>query len=134
MDSCAAPSNCGLRCGDHKNPSRASENPQIFSISRTIPLDMFAKLSTIRAQSGKKWRRVVELGRECRAVGPWKQSANPTASSGESKYQNQAVSYRNATAGANQRVIFKKHTPGGLFEGFYAAGQLSSDGGRERPA
>jgi hypothetical protein len=26
------------------------------------------KLSTIRAQSGKKWRRVAGLGRECGAV------------------------------------------------------------------
>src|SRR5580693_6510595 len=92
MDSCAAPSNCGLHRGHHKNSSRASQNPQIFSISRTIPLDMFAKLSTIRAQSGKKWRRVVELGSECRAVGPWKQSAIPAASSGELRFKHFFIS------------------------------------------
>src|SRR5271168_2320329 len=48
--------------------------------------------------------------------------------------QKQALPFRNATAGANQRVIFEMHTPGGLFEGFHAAGQLSSDGGREGAA
>src|SRR5271156_5013616 len=129
MVSSASPSNCGLRCKHHKNAARRSVFPQVFSISRTIPLDMFAKLSTIRAQSGKKWRRGVE------SVGQWGPgSKRRTQQQVVANSDSSTFSYRNTTAGANQRVTLMTHTPGGLFEGFHAAGQLSSDGGRERPA
>jgi hypothetical protein len=40
------------------------ENPQVFGVLQTILLDMFRIPSTIGAQSGKKWRRVVESRKE----------------------------------------------------------------------
>jgi hypothetical protein len=61
-----------------------AENPQVFEVLQTILLDMFRIPSTIGAQSGKKWRRVVKSREETRntAVGARrfkaaKQSANP---------------------------------------------------------